>query len=116
MGGSTRSLRSRLVVLALASATATLIVGSIAGWITWQEGRRRIDGSLIAASRGIMVAIERELDQAAALGRGISVSNNLRSGDIAAFRTQAAGVVSQYGYVLALKGADGDRELLDSPP
>jgi signal transduction histidine kinase len=115
------SLKSHLLLLALFSGAAAVVVGLVAGWIALQGGRERISASLLATSQAIMISVENALDEANALGRGLSGSNALlASGDIAAFELRARTVTARYGYSLMLRTADDERvtatKLVEAPP
>ena len=112
------SLRSWFLCLAVLGGSASLVVAAISGWWSWQEQRDRIGASLMATSRAVTEAVDRELDQAAALARGLSTSTLLAREDFAGFERQARQAISFYGYYLILKSPNIDFQLINTqvPP
>src|SRR5690348_8339672 len=116
--GQPRSLRRWLLYLAIFGTSASRIIAAIAGWWSWQQQKERIGASLMATSRAMGEAVDREVDQAAALGRGLSVSPLLAGGDLAGFERQARQAISPYGYHLVLTSPDSEFQLINTqvPP
>lgn len=112
--GRSASLRSWLLALAAAGAAAALLVAATAGWWSWQAQKERIGTSLAATSRAIVESVDRELDQAAALARGLAVSRPLANGDIAGFEQQARQAIAPYGYHLVLKSPGSEYQLINT--
>ncbi|HLI13496.1 MAG TPA: ATP-binding protein [Alphaproteobacteria bacterium] len=108
------SLRRWLLYLALAGVAGTLLVAGAAGWFSWLEQKAQFGLSFVATSRATTVAVERELDQAVALARGLAVSHRLAEGDIAGFEQQARQVLAAYGYFLILNPGDSGRQLINT--
>src|SRR6266567_3308587 len=109
--GRSMSLRSWLLCLAILGGGASLVVAAIAGWWTWQEQKDRIGASLMAASRALSEAVDRELNQAVALARGLSISTLLAHDDFVGFERQARQAIGPYGYNLILKSPNNEFEL-----
>src|SRR4051794_9603689 len=84
-----RSLRGWFLCLAILAGSASLVIAAIAGWWSWQEQKNRTGASLTATGRAITEAVDRELDQAAALARGLSISTLLAHDDFAGFERLA---------------------------
>ncbi len=115
---SPASFRSWLLALAAAGLSASLIVAAMIGWWSWQDQKARIGASLAATSRAILESVDRELDRAVALARGLSVSRLLADGDLAGFEQQARQAIAPYGYNLILKSPKSEHQLLNTqvPP
>jgi hypothetical protein len=114
----TFSIGSAMLILALGSGVVAIATALLVGWSSYRDNRDRIDSSLIAASRAIMVSVDGELDQALAFVDGLSTSPNFVKGDFAALQVQAREALAPYGYVLILKSADGQQEYVNThkPP
>src|SRR6266567_2768899 len=112
--GRSMSLRSWLLCLAILGGGASLVVAAIAGWWSWQEQKDRIGGSLMATGRAISEAVDREVDQAAALARGLSISTLLAHDDFADFERQARQAISVYGYNLVLISPNSEFQLVNT--
>ena len=113
-----RSLRRWLLYLAIFGTSASLIIAAITGWWSWQEQKDRIGTSLMATSRAMAEAVDRELDQAAALGRGLAISSLLAGDDFVGFERQARQAISPYGYHLVLTSPNSEFQLVNTqvPP
>ena len=112
------SLRSWFLCLAILAGSASVGIAAIAGWWSWQEQKDRIGASLMATSRAITESVDRELDQAAALARGLSISTLLAHEDFAGFERQARQAISPYGYYLILRSPNSEFQLVNTqvPP
>jgi signal transduction histidine kinase/CheY-like chemotaxis protein len=108
------SLRIWLLYVALAGGVAALLVAGVAGWISWREQKAEVGLSFLATSRAMIGAVDRELDQAVALARGLAVSRSLAEGDTAAFDAQARQALAPYGYGLILNSADSGVQLVNT--
>jgi signal transduction histidine kinase len=108
------SLRSWIVYLVVAAGLGTLLVASAAGWLSWREQKAQIGLSFLATSRAVIGAVDRELDQAVALARGLAVSRCLAEGDTDCFDREARSALDPYGYALVLNPADSGRQLLNT--
>jgi hypothetical protein len=85
----TISIRAWLATVAAIGVIGAVFVGALAGWYSWREEEARLGVSLVSTSRAIVESLDRELDQAIALARGLAVSRALAEGDIAGFDAQA---------------------------
>src|SRR5579883_88540 len=116
LGGGVRprSLRAWLVGIGCGSIFATLLVAALGGWLSWHEQEARLEAMLVATSRAIIQSGDSEFDQAVALGRALSASELLNTGDFAGFDQQARLVLRHYGYTLVLSEPQRDLPLVDT--
>jgi signal transduction histidine kinase/CheY-like chemotaxis protein len=112
--GGAVSLRTWLFFLAVVGGLGALTVAAIAGWTTWREQKAQVGLSFLATSRAMTGALDREIDQAVALARALSVSGNLSRGDLGAFDLEARRVLTPYGYALILTPEDSSRQLVNT--
>ena len=108
------SLRGWLLCLAILAGSASLVIAAVAGWWSWQEQKNRIGASLMATSRAITEAVDREIDQAAALARGLSISTLLAHDDFAGFERQARQAIDLYRYNLVLTSPNSEFQLVNT--
>src|SRR5579883_317101 len=107
-------LRSWLLALAAAGGCAAVLIAAALGWWSWEEQKERIGARLGATSRAIVESVDRELDRAVALARGLSTSYLLANDDIAGFERQAREVIATYGYDLVLKSPRSEFQLINT--
>jgi signal transduction histidine kinase/CheY-like chemotaxis protein len=108
------SLRTWLAFLIALTVIGAAVIAALAGWYSWQGQRKRLGLNLLANSRSIIAASDRELDQAVALGRALAVSPYLTQDDMGGFDAQARQALSAYGYTLILNPADVGRQLINT--
>jgi hypothetical protein len=107
-------LRGWFLCLAILAGSASLVIAAVAGWWSWQEQKNRIGASLMATSRAITEAVDREIDQAAALARGLSISTLLAHDDFAGFERQARQAIDLYRYNLVLTSPNSEFQLVNT--
>jgi two-component sensor histidine kinase len=110
----TFSIRAAMLTLAVGSGILAIVAALVVGWLSYREYRHRIDSSLIAASRAIMVSVDGELDQALAFVSGLSTSPSFAKGDFATMQARATEALSPYGYVLIIRSANGEQEYVNT--
>jgi len=110
----TFSIRTALLMLIVGSGIVAIAASLLVGWFSYREYRDRIGGSLVAASRAIMVSVDGELDQALAFVSGLSTSPSFAKGDFATLQAQAREALSPYGYVLVIRSANGEQEYVNT--
>ena len=112
--GRSISLRNWLILLVGVGTVAAMLVAAAATWLFWREQKQQYGLSFLATSRAITGAVEREIDQAVALARGLGQSRCLVNGDLACFESQARGALADYGYWLVLTAGDSDRQIVNT--
>ncbi len=108
------SIRTAMIVLACVSIAAALAIAILAAWASYRENRQRVESSLIAATRAVMLSVDSELDQALAFVNGFSRSASLRSGDFVRFQKLATDALAPHHYLLVVKSADGAQEYVNT--
>jgi signal transduction histidine kinase/CheY-like chemotaxis protein len=113
---SMRSLRLRtwLTILAAGCIILSLSLAGLVGWLDWTEQKRQTTDSFVATSRAILGAVDREIDQATALARGLSASLALAKGDMAEFDREARGAAAPYDYFVAVIAVGDGRHLVNT--
>ena len=79
----------------------------------YREGRRNFEAQLIATTRALSVATDRQLSQSAALLAGLSTSSALTSGDLSAFEREARQAAQGGAGWIMLSAFDG-RQLVNT--
>lgn len=83
------TVRSRLLLMSLLLVIPATVCMVLLALGVYREGRRNYEAQLIATTRALSVATDRQLSQSSALLAGLSTSGALASGDIAAFDREA---------------------------
>ena len=112
------SLRGWLRAVALICTAGALLVGSLAGWYSWQQQKYRLGQSLVATTRAIIQLAEHELDRAASVAAALSALPYLEEGDLRAFEQRARVLAQTFGYLLIVSEPGSAREVIntDVPP
>lgn len=112
--GQAHSIRSWLVGIAAIGAICAVIVGALAGWYSWAQQKLRFGQGLMATSRALIQASDRELEQATVALHALSGSESFRRGDFAAFATRASDFLNPYGYFLLVSESESSRVLINT--
>jgi hypothetical protein len=83
------SLRGWFVRLALISLLGAIATAAAAGWFSWREQLAQLGVSLKLTARALVVAVDREINQAAAIGHTLAASRSLAAGNLDAFAAEA---------------------------
>ncbi|WP_346764284.1 HWE histidine kinase domain-containing protein [Caulobacter sp. SLTY] len=83
------SVRSRLVLMALSLVTPAAVLMILLTLAAFRESQQRYEQQLIATTRALGVAADRQIAQGQATLQALAVSPALRNGDLAAFDQQA---------------------------
>jgi two-component sensor histidine kinase len=81
--------RSRLVLMALSLVVPAVILMVLLTLAAFRESQQRYEQQLIATTRALGVAADRQIAQGQAILQALAVSPALRDGDLAAFDQQA---------------------------
>src|SRR5689334_6381460 len=85
----TLSLRSRLLLLVVASVVPLIGLGLFREYWNYRAQRQQIYESLQTTARGLAVAVERDIESRIMALEALATSPILRSGDLAQFDSQA---------------------------
>ncbi len=102
------SLRSRLLLLVIASVVPLVVLGMIGEYLDYRADRDRVYDGLLMTARGTAVAVERELQLRVSALETLALSPALQTGDLARFDTQADAFLARQppGSLLGLAGSD----------
>jgi PAS domain S-box-containing protein len=106
---SDTTIRGRLVLLTLGLLIPGLLVGAYLLWDSYRNARAAFDRQLLSTSRALSLVVDRELGQAAALNRALSVSVNLQTGNLKGFDDQARRIETSDSTWIVLTDEDGDQ-------
>src|SRR6516165_11897387 len=114
----TFSIRTVMITLVCGGVIVMLGAAVVTGWLSYREYRDRIGSALMAASRAVMVAVDNELDEPLAFVNGLASSSSFARGDFSGFQDRAKDTLSQDGYIVIIKSADGELEYVNTskPP
>ena len=114
----TFSIRTVMITLVCGGVIVMLGAAVVTGWLSYREYRDRIGSALMAASRAVMVAVDNELDEPLAFVNGLASSSSFARGDFSGFQDRAKDTLSQDGYIVIIKSADGEQEYVNTskPP
>ena len=88
------SLRSRLLLLVVASVVPLVGMGLVREYLNFKAERREIDAGLLLTARGMALSVERDLQLNVSSLETLATSLALQSGDLATFKDQASGIPS----------------------
>jgi PAS domain S-box-containing protein len=102
------ALRSRLLLLVIASVVPLLCMGAVREYLVYRQDRARVYGGLLTIARGMAVSVERDLQLRVAALETLAMSPALQAGDLAGFDKQAEAFLARQpsGSVLGLADAD----------
>ena len=102
------SLRSRLLLLVVASVLPFVCMTAIREYSDFRADRRQIDNSLLMIARSTAVAVERELQLRISSLESLATSPALQAGNLAAFDEQANAFLARQptGTILSLSTPD----------
>jgi hypothetical protein len=95
MGLRTLSLRSRLVLLVVASILPLLVFGIVREYNDFQEAREAAGQRVLELARNLSLAIDRELQVSIAALQALALSRPLQGGDFDSFRTPLEALIAQ---------------------
>jgi PAS domain S-box-containing protein len=103
------SLRRRLVLLVLAGIAPLLLFAFCNVYYEYRYDRAQAGQRMLDLTRGLSLAVERELEASTSGLRALALSMPLRNGDVDAFRGQAKAFLAQQppGATLGLADASG---------
>ena len=99
------TVRRRLLLMALSLVVPAMIFMTLLARAEYGDSRARYEQQLIATTRALVVATDRQIGQGQSILQTLAVSPALASGDIPAFERQARA---------AVRGADGWIVLIDN--
>jgi len=99
------TVRRRLLLMALSLVVPAMIFMTLLARAEYADSRARYEQQLIATTRALVVATDRQIGQGQSILQTLAVSPALASGDIPAFERQARA---------AVRGADGWILLIDN--
>ncbi len=102
------TLRSRLLLLVIASALPLICLGIIRETLDYRAERGRVYERLVTIARGMAVSVERELQLRVSALETLALSPALQAGDLDQFDKQAEAFLARQppGSVMGLAGAD----------
>ena len=89
------SLRTRLIIVALASVVPFFALSLGVQFINYRDARLVAEYCTLEPARSLSLALDRELQARIALLQVLALSRRLQEGDIDGFRSQAETLVSQ---------------------
>jgi PAS domain S-box-containing protein len=90
------SLRSRLLLLVIASVVPLVCMGVVREYLDYQADRNRVTEGLLAIARGTSVVVERELQVRISSLETLAMSPALTETDLARFDSQAATFLNRF--------------------
>jgi two-component sensor histidine kinase len=106
------TVRRRLLLMALSLVVPATIFMTLLARAEFGESRARYERQLIATTRALVLATDRQIGQGQSILQTLAVSPALISGDIPAFERQArAAVQDGDGWIVLI---DGDRQLVNT--
>jgi len=106
----------RLLAMGLAlAAPATLLIALLA-FSQYAESQSRFSSQLVAMTRALALATDRQIGQGQSVLQGLAVSPTLAAGDLRAFEVQARGVTRGDQAWILLIGPEGQRINTLLPP
>lgn len=106
-GGRERTVRTRLILIALSVALPAALALGLAALEGWRTARERTDSMLRARAEALANGVARELTLARAMLEALATSPALAGGDLEAFHGQAARVRRGPDTRISLSGPDG---------
>jgi two-component sensor histidine kinase len=104
--------RRRLLLMALSLVVPAVLFMTLLARAEFGESRARYERQLIATTRALVLATDRQIGQGQSILQALAVSPALISGDIPAFERQArAAVQGGDGWIVLI---DGDRQLVNT--
>jgi len=104
--------RRRLLLMALSLVVPAVLFMALLARAEFGESRARYERQLIATTRALVLATDRQIGQGQSILQTLAVSPALISGDIPAFERQArAAVQGGDGWIVLI---DGDRQLVNT--
>ncbi len=100
------TVRSRLVLMALSLIAPAAVFMVLLAGIAYRENQQRFEQQLIATTRALAVATDRQIAQGQATLQALSISPALRSGDFESFEKQARGAVPDRKAWVVLSSSD----------
>src|SRR5258708_20309317 len=112
------SLRSRLVLLVVASIIPLTAFTLARRYFDYQEAVENAGQKTLALARGLSIAVEKDLQARIAALQVLALSQALRDGDLVAFRAQAEAVAGQFPVSNIVLLKDDGRQLMNTllPP
>jgi two-component sensor histidine kinase len=107
------TVRRRLLVMALSLMAPAAVFMGLLVLQEYREGRQRYERQLVATTRALSVATDRQLAQSASLLMGLAVSEDLLAGDLPRFETQARAASRNGPGWIVLADASG-RQLINT--
>ena len=105
-------MRRRLLLMALSLVVPAVLFMALLARAEFGESRARYERQLIATTRALVLATDRQIGQGQSILQTLAVSPALISGDIPAFERQArAAVQGGDGWIVLI---DGDRQLVNT--
>ncbi|USQ93844.1 sensor histidine kinase [Caulobacter sp. RL271] len=115
-GNAPSTVARRLLFMALTlAAPAILLMGALVA-MQYNEGQRRFSTQLVAMTRALSLATDRQIEQGHSVLQGLAVSPALAEGDLATFEKQAREAVQgREGWIVLMTM---DRQLINTriPP
>ena len=106
------SVRSRLVLMALSLVVPAVVLMVIVTANAYRESQARYEQQLVATTRALGVATDRQISQGVATLETLALSPALQDGDLAAFERQARETVKQGTSWILL--ADEQRQVINT--
>ncbi len=106
------TVRRRLLLMALSLVVPAMIFMALLARAEYGDSRARFERQLVATTRALVVATDRQIGQGQSILQTLAVSPALASGDIPAFERQArAAIRGGDGWVLLI---DNERQLVNT--
>ncbi|MDB5470757.1 MAG: signal transduction histidine kinase [Caulobacter sp.] len=110
------SVRSRLVLMALSLVIPAVILMVILAVNAYRESQARYEQQLIATTRALAVATDRQISQSLATLETLALSPDLEAGDFAAFERQAREAMNGHSEWILLVDEQRQRINTRAPP
>jgi len=90
-------IRSRFLLVVLATALPVWLVAAVLIYKAHIDGRAQVERDASAGARAVMEAIDRDLAAAEAVGQTLATSQSLLAGDLARFYVRAKNAIERSG-------------------
>lgn len=107
------TVRGRLLLMALALVVPATVCMVLLALGVYREGRRTYEAQLLATTRALSVATDRQLSQSSAFLSGLATSSSLASGDLAGFEREARAATNGGAGWILLSTEEG-RQLINT--
>jgi two-component sensor histidine kinase len=106
------TVRSRLTLMALSLVAPAVVLMVLLAWTTYRQSQQRYEQQLIATTRALAVATDRQIGQGQITLKGLATSPALRAGDFKAFEAQARDAIAGRPAWIVL--AERNRQILNT--